>query len=117
MISKNTIRAYRLTNAAVEVLEAAGCTDATVDEDYVALADNGAGLFDNCTEGAEEDSVAGWRDYVDCLVAAKPGANHTVGERMAINAAVEFIRDPTNEKKHMAAIIAMQNHRDSAMRA
>ena len=86
MISKETIRAYRLTNAAVEVLEAAGCSNDTVDADYISIDDNGAGLFDNCTEGAEEDSVAGWREYVDCLVAAKPGhPNHTVEERRAIN--------------------------------
>jgi hypothetical protein len=87
MISKETIRAYRLTNAAVEVLEAAGCNNATVDADFCAVDGDGAALFDSCTEGAEEDSVEGWREYVACLVAASPNhPNHTVEERRAINA-------------------------------
>jgi hypothetical protein len=70
MISKNTIRSYRLTTTAVEVLEAAGCTDATVDADFEAVTGDGAALLDNCTEGAEEASVSGWTEYVACLVTA-----------------------------------------------
>lgn len=27
-------------------------------------------LIDACTDGADADSVQGWTDYVDCLVAA-----------------------------------------------
>lgn len=86
MINKETIRAYRLTTAAVEVLEAAGRKDIDVDADYISIDDNGAAaLFGNCVEGAEEGSVAGWREYVDCLVAAKPRSPSPAQERRIIN--------------------------------
>lgn len=86
MISKETIRAYRLTNAAVEVLEAAGCNNATVDADFCAIVGDGSALLDSCLDGADDDSVDGWREYISCLVAASPNhPNHTVEERRAVN--------------------------------
>jgi hypothetical protein len=87
MISKETIRAYRLTNAALEVLEEAGVSDAGIDEDFVNLVGDGTALLDSCLNGADDDRVEGWREYVACLVAASPNhPNHTVEERRAINA-------------------------------
>ncbi len=86
MLSKETIRAYCLTTAAVEVLEEAGVSDAGVDEDFVNLGD-GTALLDSCLACSDDDSVEGWCEYVACLVAASPNhPNHTVEERRAINA-------------------------------
>jgi hypothetical protein len=87
MLNKETIRAYRLTTAVVEVLEEAGVSDAGVDEDFVSLVGDGAALLDKCLNGADDDRVEGWRQYVACLVAANPAPpSHTVAERRAINA-------------------------------
>ena len=86
MLNKETVRAYRLTTAAVEVLEEAGVSDAGVDEDFVNLGD-GTALLDSCLAGADDERVEGWREYVACLVAANPAPpSHTVAERRAINA-------------------------------
>lgn len=86
MISKETIRAYRLTNAAVEVLEESGCNNATVDADFCAIVGDGSALLDSCLDGADSDRRQGWREYVSCLVAASPNhPNHTVEELRAIN--------------------------------
>jgi hypothetical protein len=69
MISNTTIRAYGLTTAAVQVLETAGCSDATVAADFIGLRDDdGAALLRDCLYGADEDAAAGWREYVHCLV-------------------------------------------------
>lgn len=68
MISKATIRAYGLTTAAVQVLEAAGCSDATVAADFIALRGDGAALLASCLDGADDDAAIGWREYVHCLV-------------------------------------------------
>ena len=68
MISKTTIRAYGLTTAAVQVLEAAGCSDASVAEDFILLVGDGEDLLRNCLHGADDDAAIGWREYVHCLV-------------------------------------------------
>ena len=68
MITKTTIRAYGLTTAAVQVLEAAGCSDATVAADFISLVDDGAALLASCLDGADDDAAIGWREYVHCLV-------------------------------------------------
>lgn len=70
MISRNTVTAYNLTTAAVEVLEETGCTDATVDADFAALVGDGAALLESCLDGADDDRVAGWTEYVEALAAA-----------------------------------------------
>ena len=72
MISKDTIRAYALTHSAIEVLEECGCTDYTVDCDYTDLVggrQKEAALLANCTDGANNDRVQGWTEYVAALVA------------------------------------------------
>jgi hypothetical protein len=87
VISKETIRAYRLTDAAVEVLEESGYSNTMVDADFCALVGDGYALLVSCLDGADSDRRQGWTDYVACLVAAKPGhPNHTEAERRAINA-------------------------------
>jgi hypothetical protein len=69
MITKTTIRAYGLTTATVQVLEAAGCSDATVAADFISLRDDdGAALLASCLDGADDDAAVGWREYVNCLV-------------------------------------------------
>ena len=73
MISKQTATAYRLTNAAVEVLEGAGCTDADVVADVagvIAEGFSGAHLLAVVLDGADEASAIAWREYVACIVAA-----------------------------------------------
>jgi hypothetical protein len=85
MISKETIRAYRLTNAAVEVLEQAGVSDAGVDEDFVNLVGDGTALLDSCLACADEDRAESWCEYVACLVASRPRSPSPEEERRIIS--------------------------------
>lgn len=77
MISKDTIRAFDLSNAAVEVLEEAGCSDATVEADfsYVDVSDNGAALLRDCLAEADDDREQGWTEYVLSMVWAAQRAH------------------------------------------
>jgi hypothetical protein len=70
MISQATIRSYSLTTAAVECLEEVGLTDSEVDADFQAVVGDGSALLTSCLEGADEDRVQGWTEYVASLVAA-----------------------------------------------
>ena len=77
MISKDTIRAFDLSSSAVEVLEEAGCSDATVEADfaYVDVSDNGAALLRDCLAEADDDRVQGWKEYVLSMVWAAQRAH------------------------------------------
>jgi hypothetical protein len=71
-ISQATIDRYNLSTAAVEVLEATGFGDDSVHLDALMVrtdADDGANLLSICLDGADDDYIAGWNEYVDALVA------------------------------------------------
>lgn len=72
MITAETIRRFSLTPAAVAALEEAGMTDALVEADLHALTSpdvdcDAAALLAVCLDGADDDRVQGWRDYVNAL--------------------------------------------------
>lgn len=74
MISTTIAHKFGLTNAALEVLEAAGATDELIEADFAALEGEGEALLASCLDGADDDHVAGWEDYVTCLVVARDAA-------------------------------------------
>lgn len=66
----DTVDGVTFTRAAAENIRETGCDVAA---DLAALRrgqQTPEGLLAHCLDGADEDRVQGWRDYVDALVAA-----------------------------------------------
>lgn len=64
-------RMVTMTDAALRNIEEAGLTVDTIDEDITAIRTwsvTPADLLHRCLDGADDDRVQGWEDYVDEVV-------------------------------------------------
>jgi hypothetical protein len=73
MTTKNTIAGITFTDAALRNIEEAGLSATTVAGDVLALRARGmtaAELLNECLNGADDDRVRGWHDYVAAVADA-----------------------------------------------
>lgn len=68
MTSQIEIAGVKMTKAAAQNVEETG-TDVAVDLHEVRGGKSAARLLAECIDGAEQDRVQGWREYVDAVVA------------------------------------------------